>query len=77
MFPDWLSLDLWFGDPLLMFAIQIYAKEEQTLIVFSGIERLLRDGKAAWVMGPSNEVLRQFVGSSILFGLDALDYWCV
>ena len=40
-----------------------------------GIERYLRDGKAGWVMGPSNEVLRQFVGKSALFGFDVLDYW--
>ena len=40
-----------------------------------GIERYLRDGKAGWVMGPSNEVLRQFVGKSALFGFGSLDYW--
>lgn len=41
-----------------------------------GIERYLRDGKAGWVMGPTNEVLRQFVGKFALFGgYDALDYW--
>ena len=40
-----------------------------------GIERYLRDGKAGWVMGPSNEVLRQFVGKAALLGFDALDYW--
>ena len=40
-----------------------------------GIERYLRDGKAGWVMGPSNEVLRQFVGKSALLGFDSLDYW--
>lgn len=40
-----------------------------------GLERYLRDGKAGWVMGPSNEVLRQFVGRSVLFGFDAVDYW--
>jgi len=28
------------------------------------IERYLRDGKAGWVMGPTNEILRQFVGKS-------------
>ena len=33
-----------------------------------GIERYLRDGKAGWVMGPTNEVLRQFVGKSALLG---------
>ncbi len=40
-----------------------------------GIERLLRDGKAGWVMGPSNEVLRQFVGKTVLEGFEVLDYW--
>ena len=40
-----------------------------------GIERYLRDGKAGWVMGPSNEVLRQFVGKASLLGFDTLDYW--
>ena len=40
-----------------------------------GIERYLRDGKAGWVMGPSNEVLRQFVGKSALHGFESLDYW--
>ncbi|XP_042213378.1 uncharacterized protein LOC121860350 [Homarus americanus] len=40
-----------------------------------GLERLLRDGKAGWVMGPSNEVLRQFMGKSVLLGMDSLDYW--
>ena len=40
-----------------------------------GIERYLRDGKAGWVMGPTNEVLRQFVGKFALLGIDSLDYW--
>lgn len=40
-----------------------------------GIERLLRDGKAGWVMGPSNEVLRQFVGKTVLENMDVIDYW--
>jgi alkylation response protein AidB-like acyl-CoA dehydrogenase len=40
-----------------------------------GIERLLRDGKAGWVMGPTNEVLRQFVGKASLLGFQVLDYW--
>lgn len=40
-----------------------------------GIERYLRDGKAGWVMGPTNEVLRQFIGKSALLGFGALDYW--
>ena len=42
---------------------------------FLGIERLLRDGKAGWVMGPTNEVLRQFVGKAALLGFESLDYW--
>ncbi|MEK0083254.1 acyl-CoA dehydrogenase family protein [Benzoatithermus flavus] len=40
-----------------------------------GIERYLRDGKAGWVMGPSNEILRQFVGKASLLGFQSLDYW--
>ncbi len=40
-----------------------------------GLERYLRDGKAGWVMGPSNEVLRQFVGRSALLGRGSVDYW--
>jgi alkylation response protein AidB-like acyl-CoA dehydrogenase len=40
-----------------------------------GIERLLRDAKAGWVMGPTNEVLRQFVGKLALLGPESLDYW--
>jgi alkylation response protein AidB-like acyl-CoA dehydrogenase len=39
------------------------------------LERYLRDAKAGWVMGPTNEVLRQFVGRAILLGFDSLDYW--
>jgi alkylation response protein AidB-like acyl-CoA dehydrogenase len=39
------------------------------------LERYLRDGKAGWVMGPTNEVLRQFVGKSVLLGFEVLDYW--
>lgn len=39
------------------------------------IERYLRDGKAGWVMGPTNEVLRQFVGKLALLGFESLDYW--
>ena len=34
-----------------------------------GIERYLRDGKAGWVMGPTNEVLRQFIGKASPAGL--------
>jgi alkylation response protein AidB-like acyl-CoA dehydrogenase len=41
------------------------------------LERYLRDGKAGWVMGPTNEVLRQFVGKTALLGIDSLDYWNV
>ena len=40
-----------------------------------GIERYLRDGKAGWVMGPTNEVLRQFIGKAALLGFGSLDYW--
>jgi hypothetical protein len=40
-----------------------------------GIEHYLRDGKAGWAMGPTNEVLRQFVGKLALLGIDSLDYW--
>jgi alkylation response protein AidB-like acyl-CoA dehydrogenase len=40
-----------------------------------GIERYLRDTKAGWVMGPTNEVLRQLVGKYALFGIESLDYW--
>ena len=40
-----------------------------------GMERYLRDGKAGWVMGPTNEVLRQFVGKYALLGFESLDYW--
>src|SRR5207342_1583833 len=39
------------------------------------LERYVRDAKAGWVMGPTNEVLRQFVGKAVLLGCDALDYW--
>ena len=39
------------------------------------LERYLRDGKAGWVMGPTNEVLRQFVGKTALLGMQSLDYW--
>ena len=42
---------------------------------FLGLERLLRDGKAGWVMGASNEVLRQVVGKRSLFGPEAIDFW--
>ena len=39
------------------------------------LERYVRDAKAGWVMGPTNEVLRQFVGKAVLNGFEALDYW--
>jgi alkylation response protein AidB-like acyl-CoA dehydrogenase len=39
------------------------------------LERYLRDAKAGWVMGPTNEVLRQFVGKAVLLGFGSLDYW--
>jgi len=39
------------------------------------LERYVRDAKAGWVMGPTNEVLRQFVGKAVLLGFDVLDYW--
>ena len=39
------------------------------------IERVVRDAKAGWIMGPTNEVLRQFVGKWALLGFEALDYW--
>ncbi len=39
------------------------------------MERYLRDAKAGWVMGPTNEVLRQFVGKAVLLGFESLDYW--
>jgi alkylation response protein AidB-like acyl-CoA dehydrogenase len=39
------------------------------------LERYLRDAKAGWVMGPTNEILRQFVGKAVLLGFDELDYW--
>jgi hypothetical protein len=39
------------------------------------LERFVRDGKAGWVMGPTNEVLRQFVGKTALLGMESLDYW--
>src|SRR5574341_529575 len=39
------------------------------------LERYRRDAKAGWGMGPTNEVLRQFVGKAVLLGFDSLDYW--
>jgi hypothetical protein len=40
-----------------------------------GIERYLRDAKAGRIMGPTNEVLRQFVGKSVRPGFESLDDW--
>lgn len=42
---------------------------------YLGIERYLRDGKAGWVMSPTNELCRQFVGKMALLGAESLDYW--
>lgn len=39
------------------------------------IERLLRDSKAGWLMGPSNEVSRQLIGRWALLGPEAVDWW--
>ena len=39
------------------------------------IERVLRDSKAGWVMGPSNEVTRGLVGRWALHGAEAVDWW--
>jgi alkylation response protein AidB-like acyl-CoA dehydrogenase len=39
------------------------------------IERLVRDSKAGWLMGPSNEVTRQLVGRWALLGAEAVDWW--
>jgi len=39
------------------------------------IERLLRDSKAGWLMGPSNEVTRQLVGRWALLGPESVDWW--
>lgn len=40
-----------------------------------GLERLVRDSKAGWIMGPSNEITAQLVGKWALFGADAVDWW--
>jgi hypothetical protein len=39
------------------------------------LERYLRDAKAGWVMGPTSEVLRQFVGQATTLGFGVLDHW--
>ena len=52
------------------------SKEIKTVLFCSvGLERLLRDGKAGWTMGASNEVLKQLVGKIALFGMQAVDFW--
>ena len=38
------------------------------------IERVVRGAKAGWIMGPTNEVLRQLVGKWALLGFESLDY---
>ncbi|XP_063877102.1 uncharacterized protein LOC135109604 isoform X3 [Scylla paramamosain] len=40
-----------------------------------GIERLLRDGKAGWVMGPSNEKVKQIIGKTVLGNFEVFDLW--
>lgn len=40
-----------------------------------GLERLVRDSKAGWIMGPSNEVTAQLIGRWALLGPDAVDWW--
>ena len=40
-----------------------------------GLERLVRDSKAGWVMGPSNEITSQLVGKWALFGANSIDWW--
>ncbi|XP_076043887.1 uncharacterized protein LOC143026975 [Oratosquilla oratoria] len=40
-----------------------------------GLERLLRDGKAGWLMALSNEVVRHLIGKASLMGYTALDLW--
>ncbi len=40
-----------------------------------GMERYLRDGKAGWVMAPTNEVIRNFLGRAGLLGFESLDLW--
>lgn len=39
------------------------------------IERILRDSKAGWIMGPSNEVSKQLIGRWALLGAEAVDWW--
>ena len=40
-----------------------------------GLERLVRDSKAGWLMGPSNEITAQLIGRWALLGADAVDWW--
>jgi len=39
------------------------------------IERILRDSKAGWIMGPTNEIARGIVGRWGLLGYEAVDWW--
>jgi alkylation response protein AidB-like acyl-CoA dehydrogenase len=39
------------------------------------IERFLRDSKAGWIMGPTNEIARGIVGRWGLHGYQAVDWW--
>jgi alkylation response protein AidB-like acyl-CoA dehydrogenase len=39
------------------------------------IERVLRDSRAGWIMGPTNEVARGIVGRWALGGYQAVDWW--
>jgi alkylation response protein AidB-like acyl-CoA dehydrogenase len=40
-----------------------------------GLERYWRDGRAGWLMAPTNEVLRLLLGKSALLGFEELDFW--
>ncbi|MBN36115.1 MAG: acyl-CoA dehydrogenase [Rhodospirillaceae bacterium] len=39
------------------------------------IERILRDSRAGWIMGPTNEVTRGIIGRWALHGYLAVDWW--
>ncbi len=39
------------------------------------LERLVRDSKAGWLMGPSNEITSQLIGKWALLGPGAVDWW--
>lgn len=41
----------------------------------AGIERLVHDARAGWIMGPNNEITRQIVGRWALPGAEAADFW--